>query len=400
MKLHFKLLFLMLITSITLQAQKHQIYSKSFDVNEQTTAIFNLDKTTVSIEESKDDKIHFDYNMEFINYSKKEIDSIIDNINVGATMFENNITLQATSSNITPGGSYSVDEPYNKIIIGHFMDIRIAQQNSLKSNSIKELNKIRKSKNLINKEINKNTYKNIDEFLKYFKSIDKKGKGKSITEKNVKAYLTYFVIRLPYYVKLSINGKGSNISFKNQIFNELIMDLDRGFFKAASLSNPYNKIKADYLTRFRVEEIIGGDYTLKNIIKGLIGSIENAEIVSEFSKIEIGEIGENVTITDFNSKYWFYNFSNNFKRFDIFSEYSKIHLFYPETDFSFEVFGNNTINHIDDIKIEMQPTRNGEKFHMMSRKANGKTHFSGAINFDIIHGVIYTYNDTFKPNKN
>jgi hypothetical protein len=63
--------------------------------------------------------------------------------------------------------------------------------------------------------------------------------------------------------------------------------------------------------------------------------------------------------------------------------------------------GNNTKSmYGDDLVIEMQPTSKGEKYNMMERKAKGEGHFAGAINFDIIHGIIYNYNDTFKPSKN
>jgi hypothetical protein len=66
-----------------------------------------------------------------------------------------------------------------------------------------------------------------------------------------------------------------------------------------------------------------------------------------------------------------------------------------------KVMGNNTKSmYGKDLVIEMQPARKGVKHYMMERKAKGEGHFAGAINFDIIHGIIYNYNDTFKPSKN
>lgn len=394
MKQLYKVLLLLIITTVSLQAQQEKVFSKVFETDKNTTAIFNLEYDTVVIEISNDNKIHFNCKAEFANYSKKEMDSMLKNYNIEATMFENNVTLRAVNKNL---GGYIVDEPYQAIILNHMSELSTknaeAEKNSHESNNLK------KSKDLIIEEINKNNgYKSIDEFLIFFKSIDKK--GKDITKKNVKAFQTHFVIKLPPYVKLNINGIGANITFKDDVKNELFIDLDRGFFKAKTLSNPHNKIKTNYLTRFKVEEINGGDYILNNIQTGKIGSIKDAKITSEFSKIKVGEIQNNVTITDYNSVYWFYNWSKDFTRFDLFSEYSKIHYFYPETNYSLKVVGNNTVNHIDKVKIEMQPTKNGEKFRMMERKATGKGAFSGVINFDIVHGIIYSYNDTFIPNKN
>jgi hypothetical protein len=165
--------------------------------------------------------------------------------------------------------------------------------------------------------------------------------------------------------------------------------------------NEYNLFKIEN-ANLRAEGIVGGSYDFNNISKGLIGSLQNAKITSEFSKIQIGELKEKVSITDFNSEYFFYNWDPNFKRFDLFSEYSKIHLFYPEdNDFSMKVMGNNTKSmYGNKYEVNMQPTSKGEKFNMMERKAKGEGHFSGAINFDIIHGIIYNYNDTFTSSKN
>ena len=63
MKLQFKLIIMMLITSLSVQAQTEKVYSKTFETDKSTTAIFNLENTTVAIEESTDGKVHFDYRM-------------------------------------------------------------------------------------------------------------------------------------------------------------------------------------------------------------------------------------------------------------------------------------------------------------------------------------------------
>ena len=94
----FNILALMLITSIGIYGQKKQIYSRVFDVNPQTTAIFNLDDSAIVIEKSKDDKVHLNYNIEFDGFSKKEVDSLIDRVKLDATMFNNNITLKVNNN--------------------------------------------------------------------------------------------------------------------------------------------------------------------------------------------------------------------------------------------------------------------------------------------------------------
>ena len=374
-----KILVLMLITSITTFAQNELIYSKSFDINSSTTAIFNLENTAVAIEESIDDKIHFDYKIEFKNYSKKEIKSFLDNIKVEATMFENNITLDAKNATKVSQTSYAFDTPFGLTLESGFFKTDSMTQKSM-----------RKSKDSIIKLINDESLSKV--ILKSVKFLDNDNNEKPIDFDKVKMYKSQFVIKLPKSVSLKINAKESQITFRNDMTNELSIDLNKGLFKAKKLINNYNKIKI-VKASFKSEKIVGGNYDFINVSNGLIGSVKNININSELSKLEIGEIEKNITITDFNSEYWFYNWSTDFGRFNLYSEYSKIHYFYPESDYSLKVVGNNTVNYLGETKITMQPTKNGQKFNMMERKPRKEGVFAGAINFDIVHGVIYSYDD-------
>jgi hypothetical protein len=387
MKQTFKLLVLMLITSLTSQAQKHQIYNKSFDVNEQTTAIFNLENTTVSIEESTDNKIHLDYTIEFKNYKKKEINKILEAIKAEVNLFENHLTL-TTSSN-TNVADITFFNTKNGLVI--------KEEYFKSSNPLGVI--VQKSKDSIINKINENP--RIDwskNFSDIFKTIDKKGKERNIRNKNLKMMWTKFTIKIPSYLKLTISGNESQITLRSSFSNELRVILKKGYFKAKQLNNAHNKIKVENAD-FKVEEIIGGDYTLSNIRTGLIGSIENAKMTSEFSKIEIGEIGENVTITDFNSKLWFYNFSNNFERFVVFSEYSKIYLFYPKTDFSLTTFGHDTVHNSGDFKTVITPNRDNKKSKMMIIGGYEKSN-KNEIKIDIVHGIINLAEDSIKKINN
>lgn len=256
----------------------------------------------------------------------------------------------------------------------------------------------RKSRDSIITEIKDYHKTSLKNFFKMFKTRDDSGNKKNIRRGDVKIMRSQFTIKIPPFVKLRINAKDSQITFNDDITNELHLVLKNGSFKAKMLANPFNNLKVKNAA-FLVENISGGNYTLNNITNGLIGSLENVKIFSEFSKIKIGEIAKKTTITDFNSEYWFYNFSSDFKRFDVFSEYSKIYMFNPESDYSFKAYGNNTIFHQGETKISMQPTKNGEKYNMLKHIPKGDANFSGHINFDIIHGVIYSYSNKMKPFK-
>jgi len=390
MKQLFSFTVLMLITSMTVNAQKENVYSKTFDTDKATTMIINLDNTTISIEPSKDGKVHLSSMFEFQGYSKKERKEALSKISLDAVIFENNITLTANKLR-GEHTTYSYKGEGSLFVDNQLFDF----SNEKRLDSI-----VRKSKDSLIKEITKKSHKKKYDFKNYrFKIKDKDGKIKNFKKEDVKVFISTFIVKIPPYVKLIINGKEAIINFKGDVINELNINNKKGIFSAQKLLNINNKIKIDDAI-FKVEYLIGGDYTLNNIRNSKVGVVNSVSLYSEFSKIEIGEIQEKVKITDFNSEYWIYNFSNDFERFDVFSEYSKIHHFTPETDYSMRAFGHNTINYIGKHKIEMQPNREGEKFNMMERKRKNDGKYAGAINFDIIHGIIYTYNDAFTPNKN
>ena len=388
-RLTFKICLLMLIISVSGFAQKKTVYSESFSVNKHTTVIFNLENITVAIEESRDGKIHFDYTLEFDGYSKKEIQENLDQLKVKATLFDNHVTLSANSASQLSKVNYVY---------------KVAELVMESDNFVKARDSIvRKSKDSIIREIRSaGRFGKFASSMKYlndrFKTRGKDGKLRNIRKGDVKIMRNHFVIKVPSFLKLKINGKNAQVTMRENTINELSVDLKRGYFNAKELLNDYNTFKIIDAS-FKSEALVGGQYQFNNVSKGLIGSVRDVKITSEFSKFEIGEIQEKTIITDFNSEYWFYNWSKDFKRFDLLSEYSKIHFFYPKTyDFSMKFIGNNTVNHFDNVSVTMQPTKNGEKFNMLERKAKGEGHFSGVINFDIVHGIIYTANDTFiKP---
>jgi hypothetical protein len=390
--LTFKICGLILITSASLFAQTKTVYSERFSADNNTTAIFNLENTTVSIETSTDGNVHFDYTLEFDGYSKKDIEEKLKTIKVEATKFENHITLVSNSVTQISNVTFAFESTKG---LGLVYDIKQILNDSI----------VRKSKDSIIAEIRYNAFGKINAPFKYFsdrfKTTDDDGKLENVRRSNVKILRSQFVIKIPPHLKLKINGKDAQITMRDNSINELSVELKRGYFYAKQLDNTYNLFTIKNAS-LRAEVIIGGRYNLNNISKGLMGSIENATINSEFSKIEIGELRRDVKITDYNSEYFFYNWNANFDRFDLFSEFSKIHLFYPKDhDFSLKVTGNNTKSiHGKGIEFNLQATGDGTKFNMLERKINGEGHFSGAINFDIVRGIIYNYNDTFKASKN
>tara|TARA_R110002049_G_scaffold107078_2_gene254709 strand:- start:2463 stop:3644 length:1182 start_codon:yes stop_codon:yes gene_type:complete len=389
MKIQFKILLLMLITSVAGYGQNHKILEESFSVNENTSVVLNFENIYVAIEESTDGKIHFDYIMEFEGFSKKEMQEKLKEVSVKVSNFDNGVTLNAKSENQINFVSYEIDAEYGITYSGDFTgkkkDTILRKTKDSLLSEIRYNNKVQWSGNPLKFINNK------------FKKLDKDGNLSNIRKGNMNILRSQFLIKIPPFVKLNINGKNSGIHFRNDLPNEISVKLKSGTLKTKSLFNNYNKVIIDD-ANFEVETISGGDYEFINVKNGKIASIKNAKIKSEFSKVEIGEIAKHTTITDFNSEYWFYNWSQDFERFNLYSEYSKIHFWYPKANHSLKVIGNNTKNLVGNNKFEinMQPTSKGEKYTMMVKKPHSGEKLSGQIFFDIVHGIIYSHNDSIK----
>ncbi|BAO76707.1 hypothetical protein WPG_2477 [Winogradskyella sp. PG-2] len=383
----------MLITSVMSYGQRHQVLKKSVEVDKNTSVVLNFQNIYLAIEESTDGKIHFDYAMEFEGYSKKEIQKKLNELVAEVSSSDNHVTLKAKSINQITFSYFELKSDHGLYIEGDFFD--------MKKDSV-----IRKSKDSLLGQIKNNNRtkwsKNPLEYINgRFKKMDKDGKLSNIRKGNVDIMRSQFVIKVPPFVKLNINAQNSGVHFRIDMQNELSISIKEGTLKTKALMNTYNVIRIDN-ANFEAEAISGGAYNFKNVKNGKIGSVQQVKIDSEFSKLEIGEIGKNISITDFNSEYWFYNWSDFFDRFNLYSEYSKIHFWYPRKNHSIKVIGNNTINLLGNNKFEinMQPTSKGEKYTMMTKEPNPGETLSGRVFFDIVHGIIYSHNDSIKKINN
>ena len=91
-------MLLMLITSISVEAQREEVYQKVFDTDRLTSLVLNIENSTLAIMNSEDGKIHFDYFLEFENYSEKEREAIAKKIIVQTKKEDNEIAILAKSN--------------------------------------------------------------------------------------------------------------------------------------------------------------------------------------------------------------------------------------------------------------------------------------------------------------
>jgi hypothetical protein len=137
---------------------------------------------------------------------------------------------------------------------------------------------------------------------------------------------------------------------------------------------------------FEAEAIYGGTFDLKNVSSSKIGSIKESTIRSEFSKIEIGEVGLKTIIIDFNSEYWLYNWENNFGKVLMTTEYSKINIFTPkDIDYHLATFGHDTVHFFEGFTSEIRPSRENKSSYMFDM---GSSRHHNKIQVNTVHGII------------
>ncbi|WP_353778164.1 hypothetical protein [Winogradskyella sp. 3972H.M.0a.05] len=383
MKPQFKLILILFLLSLSIQAQKEKVYKEVFPVDKNATVVLDLENTTVRIDASTDGKVHFDYSIEFDNYSKKEKQKITDEISISAISKNNTVTLKTSSITKVNSTSYTLSRNYS--LEGNLFKLRGL------SKDIKK-----KSKEDVVKSIKNFKARELTLLGNRLKVKDENGKLMNLRKGNVKIMRSQFVIKVPPFVKLNIIGNESQITFGDDFRNELNLNLDGGYVKANALVNPQNTIKVEKASSFDAVGIYGGHFTLNNVSKGHIGSMENVTLASEFSKLEIGEVAKGNSIKDFNSELLLYNFSDDFKHLEILSEYSKINLFSPENNFSLSTYGHNTVHYIEGTKVVIQPSKSGKKSKMLEQKPDESKDVSGEIYIDIVHGIIRYAEDTIK----
>ncbi len=377
MKTIFNYVGLLLITTVMGFAQSHQILKKSVEVDRLSKVNLNVENIYLAIEESTDGKVHFDYTIEFDGYSKKAIKEKLNGLNTEVITEDLNVTLNAKSLGQISFQGFVLTSGHGLYMEDDFMRKR--------SDSV-----MRKSKDSLLKEIRKNNQKNWPKDpLKFingkFKKIDKDGNLSNIRKGNVSIMRSRFVIKIPPFVKLHIVSKNAGIYFKSDIQNELSGSSKLGNFKAKSLNNRYNSYELDNV-HFEAESIIGGSFDFKNLNNSKIGSIAQSKITSEFSKIEIGEIGEKTIINDFNSEYWLYNWVQDFSKVLLTTEYSKINLFFPQQkDYHIATFGHDTVHFYAGVSTTVAPSRENKSTQMMSF---GSSSNPNKLQINAIHGIV------------
>lgn len=381
MKFQFRIITLYLLTTSFLFGQKEVVFSKSFNTNSTTSALltFNIGGGTVEIEESEDDKFYVEHSIEFTNHSDRKKEKIIKEIkskyDITANMVDNYITTTYENNN-NRRGSFRID---------YFMS----------SGYIRN----RKNDSLIDYKTHKTFIEDLIEtktpgfnyinFIKNSKYLTEGRKQRHIEryEKNIKTkrYHVKVKFRIPKSLNITINSKFTKLVLSGNLKNRFSIRCNGGRFFADGFDNKDNiiKIKDGIII---MQSMKGGELTLNSTRHAVLGKLSNVRLDSEYSKLEIGRIVENVEITDFTSKFIIHNFLEDFSNFKMNTEYSEINMFFPKNkDYYLETFGYDTAHYWDGITTEIPPSRKNKPSKMM---VIGEETNPNKIKINTVHGII------------
>ena len=371
MKNSFKIAVLMFITTLTAQAQEFEVFTRSIPTNSDTELVLDLNNTYVSIETTNDNTIQFDYKVKFENYSKKSMKKIVDNIITSIDTKGNKVIFSTNSDKKMLRLSYALNSAFS---FNFDFD-----KNKSKDTIYK------KTKLDFNKELNEALKLRLNKLLTKIRTIDAEGNETKLNLKTAKVQKSNFTIKVPAHVKITVKAKNSQIIFQGKMAQLMDIRSEGSTINAGDLTNTKNNLRFTGGT-VTIKGLTGGAYTFKDVNTIKLGKLQDIYASCEFSDLEIGEISNNVQIKDFNSKFLIHNFSENFKALKMLSEYSKISMFYPTSDFSLQTYGVNTVHYTSGLKTEIAPSRSGEKSKMML--IGDPDTSKHKIELDISHGIV------------
>lgn len=378
----FSILFL-LLTNISVAQTKEVLLKKSFKVDENTILNLDLDNANVHIIESEDDKIHFNYQITFYNYSRRKIDDLLDESLIKTSKTQNQIFLIAKNSKylgidirFKPNIDFTnfknpINDVYKEYINNFYKAYR-------------DRKFVHITKDSLLREIDFSIGSDYENYIK--KDIDNFPQKKPLkTDKKIEKN---FIIQVPKYVQLHIKSIESDINCDYDIETEFKMDSFKGIFKFKRINGVNTQITSSNGI-LETYSISNGKTDFRDMKKVIIGALTNTEIVTETSKIQIGEIGKNVSINDFNSKLYLYNFSKNFSKFSLKGDYSELNFYnIKDNNFSMDVSGFNTALNMNGVKTTFGISKEEKMTKILQKKRKENIPFLGNIEVELKHGII------------
>jgi hypothetical protein len=369
--------FLILIATTTVFAQKQKVYRETISTEGLSSLEVRAENTALQVKTSTDNQLHFNFSIEFFNYDKKEVNTILEGITTEVLKKDDRLVFTVNSQKGLGRVVYEIDSPF-----GLFMD-----HSTFKSGDGKE-RRFRKTKAdlvqlITQKEKHEKTIAMIKKYLE-------NGEVEDINLEDEKHFKVSFVIEVPEQIELHLNLKESNLDVLDDITQPVFVYAQDAEITAKKMHNFLNEITLED-GNFKTTHIIGGRYKFKSVSKVIIGEIADAEIESEFSDLSIGEMRSPINITDYNSTFWLYDLIPSETQYHLSGEYSEINVYYPSnnTDYTINTVGFNTAHFLENIRTDIPPNRENKPTKMLvAEKLTSGSKPVVAFEIEIQHGIV------------
>lgn len=368
----YSILFLLSIP-FSFSQTKELVLKESFEIDKNTLLEIDIDNASIVFEKSNDHKVHLDYSIIFDKGSEEIQYKVFKGLKAQSSKTDNKIKLEVKNS-MYLGELHSLD-----------VDIETYKEHIRSFLKKKKENEFYyKSKDSIVEEIDFSLGTDSND---YFKKLKLENPHKDYG-KSVRKFKQDFIIKVPKNVRIKIKALHSRIDFTYDVNTHLDVNSFKTYYKFKGINNENNTFKL-MSGIFQAEAISGGNYDLKDIYKVKIGSFSNAQLITETSKIQIGEIGKKVSFKDFTSKVHLYNFNKSFADFNFKGKYSELNVYkVKESNYAMRVLGFNTVLSMDGTKTTFGDSKEEKLTKILEKKPKENIISNGNIAIELENGIL------------
>jgi hypothetical protein len=325
----FKITAILALFVSVVTAQTKTVYQKSFPTKSNTKLNLDLTNASVYIETSSNNEIQIDFSLEFKNYSTEEIQKIVDGIQVDSRTRGNIIDFRTTSKTKIARVSYALNSNEGFVLDSDDWWGKGGGPKNPHKTQDQVLNEIRKNNGL-------------GDFFKKMKILGEDGKKRPIDLKTVQTIISKFVIKVPKDVSFQLRGTETQVFVLDELTQKVDIGITKGLFQAKKITNKDSRLSGRD-TNVYVESIAVNKLALDDVSKGIFGSIDHTDCMFKGSRVELGYIGPEVSIRDYNSKIYFYNFDQNFAALPFTGEYTELFVYDYEKNVKMKAKGSITL---------------------------------------------------------
>jgi uncharacterized protein YdeI (YjbR/CyaY-like superfamily) len=319
--------FALLISMVT--AQTKTVYQKTFPTNSNTKLNLDLNNASVVIESSPNNEVQIDFRLEFENYTEKGIKKVLDGIEVNSRTRNNLVDFRVVSKTKIARESFLLSANEGLIL----------DENKIKAKNEKK-NPYRTREEVLNEIKNPNGLKK--NFLENVKILKDDGTKTKFNRKDVQRMKSLFTIKIPKDLYFRLQGTETQVFVMFDLTQKAEIHMSKGMFRAKKLEHKESRVSSKG-SNIYIESISADQLMLDDVSKGIFGSIAHTDCTFKGSRVELGFIGPEVSIRDYNSKIYFYNFDKNFAALPFNGEYTELFVYDYEKNVKLKAKGSITL---------------------------------------------------------